>query len=565
MVTGSLSWWSRRTATCWAIVAFGGAVEAISWCFYVNPDGVSYLNLSDSYARGDWAGAVNRSWSPVYPWLIGTIHRMYPWPMYWESSIVHAINLAICLTSYACFRFMLRTLTEFQQQKQKVDPDFYFIDWTKGWEFVLAHVLFLWSALVMIGVPIVTPDMLVAAEVYVIVGLMIHIRRGRPGFTTPILLGVLLGLSFLTKTVMFPVSVLVLACAGWGTAKNRWSHLQRAVATASFLLVAAPQVIAVSGKVGRPSFGESGRTAYAVFVNGYPRYWTGSPPGSGQPEHPVREILSDPPVYEFATDKPSSSHPYLDEPDYWLQGMRPHFDLSQQLQATERELDVYVSGFATLFLGAVVLVMMSVRGRRSELLGISILAAGVFALYALVHAEWRLVAPWSVVLFLALASSLGFRDDLSSRTGVRAVLAALAVWHLLLTASGVRHAAVDAAQMLAGRGQPHDYWAIASDLQRLGLKKGQRVAFIGYSSEGYWARLAGVQIAMEVSSHFSDRYWTLDAASRNNVHKAFSDHGATMVIASYPPAGGGPGWIRLGSSGFYGLPLTQLSGGTERR
>jgi len=553
-----------RTAITWAIVVVCGAVQAIASRFYVNPDGVSYLNMSDAYMRGDWGAAVNTYWSPLYGWLIGTIHRIYPWPMYWESSIVHAINFAIYLASYFCFRFMLRELTEYQREKKKTDPRVYFIDWTQGWEFVFAHVAFLWAALIMIGLSLVTPDMLLAAEVYLIVGLMLRILRGRPGLGYPILLGALLGLSYLTKAVMFPIAFLVIACTGIGKAAVRWTHLQRAVCTLSFLAVAAPQVIAMSREVGRPSFGENGRVAYALYVNVYDQYWTGGPPERGTPAHSMRQVLSNPPVYEFATGDASSSYPFWDKPAYWLQGMRPEFNLSQQIIATQRELSGYAAGFATLFLGAIILMLMRIPGRRLDLLGICIVAAGVFALYALVHSESRLVAPWTVVLFLGLASSAAFRDDSSSRAGIRAVLAALALWHLVLTANGVRRAAVEA-RALIGNGPPHEYWTVASALRKLGLQRGQKVAAIGRASESYWARLAGVQIAMEIPPQVSDRYWILDAEGRSRVHKALTDHGAAMIVASYPPAGGGPGWIRLGSSAFYGFPLTQLPGGTDRR
>jgi hypothetical protein len=545
----------KATLLSWTIVVFGGLVEAIAWAFYVNPDGVSYLNLSDSYARGDYAGAVNTYWGALYPWLIGTIHRVYRWPMYWESSVVHAINFSIYLASYACFRFMLRALTRHQQAKQSEDPDLYFIDWSQGWASVLAHVLFLWSALVLIGVPIVTPDMLLAAEIYIIVGLALYVRRGRPGFATPILLGAMLGISYLTKQVMFPVAILVLACIGWESRPKRWTHVQRAVAVFSFLVVAMPQLIAMSRAAGRPSFGESGKINYALYVNEYPRYWTGNPPGSGQPEHPVRQILSEPPVYEFATADPGSSYPYLDQEGYWFAGIRPHFDLLQQLHATERELDVYVSGFATLFVGGVILVLMSVKGRRRDLPGISIVAASVFVLYALVHTEWRLVAPWSVVLFLAAASGLAFHPDVSARTGVRAVVVGLAIWHLASAANGIRRATLDAASVLAASGSPNDYWTIASALEQLGLKKGQRVASIGSASDAYWARLAGVQIAMEIPIHVSDQYWGLDLPGRARVHEVFARYGASMIVTSFPPAGGGPGWVQLGSLPFYALPL----------
>jgi hypothetical protein len=139
------------------------------------------------------------------------------------------------------------------------------------------------------------------------------------------------------------------------------------------------------------------------------------------------------------------------------------------------------------------------------------------------------------------------------------VIAALAVWHLILINSGLRLAVAQIGS-LNRRERVHEYWTVAADAQRLGLKRGQKVASIGRSSESYWARLAGAQISMEIPPQVSNRYWILDSAGRAAVNKVFMDHGATMIVASYPPAGGGPGWIRLGSgsSAFYAFPLTTL-------
>lgn len=553
-----------RSAAAWVVVAFCGAVQALAHRFYVQPDGVSYLNLSDAYARGDWAAAVNTFWSPVYPWIFGAVHRLYEWPMYWESSIVHAINFAIYLASYACFRFMLRELTLYQQEKKKDSPAAYFIDWTHGWEFVVAHMLFLWSALLLIGLAVVSPDMMIAAEVYLIVGLMLRVLGRRPGMRYPILLGLLLGLGYLTKAVMFPIAFLVIACTAWGTAKARWTHLATAVCTLSFLVVAAPQLIAMSREVGRPSFGENGTINYALYVNGYDQYWTGTPPGRGIPAHPIRRLMENPTVYEFATNDASSSYPFWDKPAYWLQGFTPHFNFSEQITAIRLVTSYYAATFATFVLVGAILVLMRVPDRRFDLLGICIASAGVFALYALVHAEGRYLGPWTVSLFLAVASGAQFRDDISSRGATRAVFVALALWYGLVIANVVQRATAETARVLAGHGASHEYWTVASELRKLGLQRGQRVASIGPSSQSYWARLAGVQIAMEIPLDAADQYWILDAAGRSRIEKVFTDHGAKMAVAIFPPAGGGPGWIRLGSSAFYALPLTQLPSASSR-
>ncbi|HSE47255.1 MAG TPA: hypothetical protein VLA89_18185, partial [Gemmatimonadales bacterium] len=44
--------------------------------FALNPDGVSYLDLANLVASGDWASLVQGYWSPFYPALIGILSRL---------------------------------------------------------------------------------------------------------------------------------------------------------------------------------------------------------------------------------------------------------------------------------------------------------------------------------------------------------------------------------------------------------------------------------------------------------------------------------------------------------
>lgn len=549
-----------RTLVTWSIVGLFGGIQAIAGRFYVNPDGVSYINLSDAYARGDWSAAVNGYWSPLYPWLIGQVRRLHDWSPYWESSVVHALNFAVYLISFACFRFTLRELGEFQREKNRAYPDRYVLDFSTGWEFAFAFGLFLWSGLILIGNAMVTPDMCVAAEAYLIAGMMIRVRRGRDGRAGPVILGVILAAGYFTKGVMFPVGVMVIAFTGWGKDKGRWTGSRRIVCALTFLIAASPQLIAVSRLAGYPTYGEVGQLAYATFVNRYPALWTGAEPNSGVPVHPVRRIVDDPQAYEFTSAKPSSSYPVWDEPAYWLKGMQPHFDLERQARAVEGGLSHYQKLFAPLFLAAVVLMFMGIRGQGSRLFDVCAVAVGVLVLYALVNVESRLVAPWGVILFLALSSSLAFREDVSSRAGVRAVLAAFAIWSLGVSANNARHSAQELVSELRGGGITHEYWKAASALQKLGVRRGQKVASIGRSSESYWARLAGVQIAMEIPPEAAGDYWAARPAEQNRVQKIFADHGADMIVASVVPGNGAPPpWIYLGSARYYALPLKHES------
>ena len=50
-----------------------GLLHAWMGRYSMNPDGMSYLDVGDSFFRRDWANAVNAWWSPLYPWTLGLV------------------------------------------------------------------------------------------------------------------------------------------------------------------------------------------------------------------------------------------------------------------------------------------------------------------------------------------------------------------------------------------------------------------------------------------------------------------------------------------------------------
>ena len=110
----------------------------------------------------------------------------------------------------------------------------------------LGYTLFLWSSLRMIGVGETNPDMLVAAAVYLASALLVRIRRGAAGSPTYLCLGLTLGLGYLTKSVMFPVSIAFLVTAFFVSLPQP-KHFQRIlVTTITFIAIAAPFIVASS-------------------------------------------------------------------------------------------------------------------------------------------------------------------------------------------------------------------------------------------------------------------------------------------------------------------------------
>jgi len=139
------------------------------------------------------------------------------------------------------------------------------------WAWVaLGYTLFIWSSLALIKVWVVTPDMLMACFVYLAAGLVLRIRLGYTNWLTFGLLGMVLGLAYLTKAAMFPLSLIVLAVSLFSMEGSRRAFPRVVVAFLIFLLFSAPFVWAISTAKGSLTFGDAGTLTYVRYVNGVP-------------------------------------------------------------------------------------------------------------------------------------------------------------------------------------------------------------------------------------------------------------------------------------------------------
>lgn len=547
----SFSQKAQDTLAWTVVVVVLGGIQAISASFVMNPDGVSYLNLGELYAKGEWGAAANGYWSPLYPLLLGLLQAVFQPSPYWEAPLVHALNFALYLASFASFRFFLHELQATQRlRKARSGNSVYLIEYTRPAEVICAYALFLWSALMLVGLENVTPDLLLSGILYAIGGLTLRLRSTNAAPAGFFAMGGLVALGYLTKAVMFPIGVLVLLTCGLGLGGARKVFLRTLGAFAGFFVVASPQIAAVSRSAGHLSYGENGALAYATYVNNIPRWWTGEPPGSGIPTHPIRVIHDSPAAYEFATNRIGSSYPYWDEPAYWDAGIRLHFDLGQQMRVIKPIVYLYLDLLGILLFAFGVLLLCRVRGPSPYFLRLVIPATGTFLLYALVYSEPRFLGVATVVLFLAMISSLAFPANL--RRAIQAVLAVVALFKLAAVGNDTRYPLHQALSFLGSKPVSNPQLEIASGLRSLGVREGSRVASIGYAFDGYWARLAHVQIAMEIP--LADTYWSAADSVKTTVQHRFASAGAVAIVANRVPATGpDPEWIPLGPSGYFAL------------
>jgi hypothetical protein len=534
----------------WLIVFVVGGVQVLATRFDMNPDGISYLNLSDLYARGNWSGAVNGYWSPLYPWLLAMTVRFVAPSAYWEAPVVHLVNFIIYLATFGSFLFFLRQLAAFQRERQSRLPrNVSLITFSKPTEVLAAFSLFLWSAIVLVGLANVTPDMLLAGIIYGVAGVMLRQRLGNRQPAMFVLLGALLGVAYLTKAVMFPIGLVVALTCALGLGGFYFVAERTVLVLVAFLAVASPQVYSVSRLTQRLTYGESGNISYATLVNKYPVWWIGEPAGSGIPKHPVRQLNQDPAAYEFPVDEASFSYPFWDEPAYWAEGMRPHFSLREQWTTTKAILYRYATFLGSLMFAFTFLLLSRLKGAPKHFLFLILPSLGAFLLYSLVLGETRYLGAWTVVLFLAGISALVFRTR--EMRAVFAVLATLALFKGVTVADQTIYPVHQTLRDLSGHGPQHDQFRIASRLSSIGLRPGSTIASIGRSFDGYWARLARVQIAMEIPEAEAQKYWSASDSAKATIRGQFAGHGAEAIVTNRAPAvGPGPEWTSLGGDHF---------------
>jgi hypothetical protein len=554
---------------CWIVCIAFALLEVWSQRQFINEDGISYLGMSDVLLRHDWHLLVNPIWSPLYPFLIGVATWLTRPSAQWEVPIAHVVNLIIFVGALASFEFLLRqVILVLGQDNQRHDSDSAgpLPVWT--WQ-LLGYSLFAWSTFGMIWGPrYITPDLCVAMLVYLDGGLLLSLRTGTKRSRTCFLLGLTLGLGYLAKAVLFPMAFVFMFVAFFAIGNWRKAVLPLAIAFLVFCSVSAPLFMAVSKRVGRPTYSEVGNLNYAWHVNritgGKAAGHAFFPSASGPPAYlkrPMALLYKRPDAYGFR-EPVGFAYPPRDDMEYWDVGTRAVFNVRDQLRAIASNLTVLFRDFHILPMTGLVAVgfLLMLTGANASrqfkniLRSWPLLVPGVAApcLYLLVSVEPRYVAPFLVLVLLALLPGILVRNSTSGAK--RTVIMTMVVASSLMALS-----ALLVFFHLAGfpRAEPSHgglFLQVGTSLNRAGVQPGEEVAIIGDGSDGCrWARSARVQIVAQILREDADDYWRLsDPRAKAEVYDAFASYGAKAVVAEEtPPPGGAADWQRLGDTHYY--------------
>lgn len=519
-----------------ALACVVGAVSAWLTRTMMNPDGVAYLDLSDQWLAHPFRGIVNAYWSFVYPIVLAAFRWCFQRGAGNEFEIVHLANFAAFLLSLGTFSFFAAELL----RKRDVPENL------RSLWLILLYSLFLWCCITQITLEVVTPDMLLSAIVWLIAALALRSSEGR--LRDAVALGVVCGFAFLTKSVMFVICVAFIAAA---LPSRRWARTL-AAAVGAYVLVAAPWIAALSIQKGRPTFGDTGKLAYALFIDDVPYYthWHGQPPGSGVPVHPTVQLSERPYLYAFVEPFHVTYPPWFD-PSYWNEGVRIHFSARGHLHAAVESAKTYFVLFVKTqwaLCGLLILVLITERERRRNhwRLAWRCGAPALFALliYAVLHVEGRYVGVFQVLLFAAML--------LLVDVDVRLLRAAA----LVMSASLILYCAAAVTKQAGSVAATTPEFQIAEAVKSAGIRPGDAVASIGTMISHSWPRLAGVHVVAEVPDWDVREFWDSGDAKKENVYALAKATGARVIVGSEPPqCTRVSGWRRLAGTSLWFLPL----------
>ncbi|HXY14146.1 MAG TPA: hypothetical protein VEI26_06575 [Terriglobales bacterium] len=538
---------------------------------WINDDGVSYLDLADAWLARDWQTVANGYWSPGYPWLLAIGLSISRHPVFWEPVVVRAVNLLMYLGALFAFLFFWRELTDYTVRCTRP------IRWENespggAWWF-FGFVLFLYCAIGLIKVSSDCADMCVAAVVFAASAILIRIRNGELSPGTFVAFGATLGLGYLMKAVMLPLTLVFVASALLAAPNRKKAVTGLVLTLLTFGLISAPWVLLLSTAKHRLTFGDSGRLNYVWYANygaitgpartSYFFPWRGSP-GGGAPVHPMRQLLSSPEVDEFKAPF-RASYPPWNDPSYWYEGVKVRFDLRQQLQPLKRSMATYLSFVedqAALVVAALFLIILAgVSGvttalKQGTYLVLPALAA--FGLFALILVADRYIGPFVLLFWAAVFSELYVVNrELKPRILSALFLAAA----LALSLPVIKSSSQDVMKTVQGF-RAHELFShedadVADSLGKLGLRPGDRIGYIqspGDALNKYWARLAKVTIIADMPSRDVEEFWNADPATKDKVVAAFKEAGARVIVAYNVPPAAQNGWQRVQRSDYYVLP-----------
>jgi hypothetical protein len=547
--TGDSTWLVSRS--------FGFAVMALGLVFSVwggragmAGDGIAYLDMGDALMQGHWRAALNGFWSPLFPLIQGALLRVLRSLISSEPLIVALTQFLIYVVALLCFQFFWKRVLLLYRRSHASDSSVGFSD---AMLWVLGYALFLYCCL---GLVLETgADLLLTALVNLSAGIILQIYLQGRRWTGSLAVGVTLGLGFLTKAVLLPLSVPFFAAAIFVLPVNRRALRHAAIAVAAFLMVTGPYVWALSTAQGHFTIGSTGQLNYAWQINNVPyANWQGPPPGYGFPAHPTRRMFNHPSVYEFASPV-VGTYPPWDNPTYWNKGVEVHFDWSNQIRNLKRNgVNILTIIWSQISFMVGIAILLAMRRPTIQEMWREFLArwflwlpgAAAIALYAVIHVESRYFSPFWALCWAPLICLVRLPNQDNNQRLLRTVVIVCVTLFLIPTGIG------DTREAIFGQRDARLQTNIATGLAAAGVQRNEKIAMLNGFLGDEWQRLLRLSVVAEVPYQDTDVFWASDRARQAEIYEQLAAAGATTLVANGIPAWASmEGWQEVGRTPIY--------------
>lgn len=556
-------------AQCWSVRHF------------LYSDGSSYLQIAFAYINGDWNNAINSYWSPLYSWLLAVVYLVFRPATYWQVSTLHLVNAVCFIASFGFFELFMQELMRWKERYEKQAEDD-----CRGLPtviyFLAGYTSLLFEGLSQVHIGNTSPDMLAMALTILLSALIFKVQNGSYSRKLFGWIGITSAALFLARTAFAPCIPIVIVTVVFLVRKRGLSVRMPAVTISVVVAVLTlPFVALISQQVGHFTIGEAGKLNYAWEVNTAPRFrhWQGIPKDLGVPEHPTKLVVTHPKTYTFFGPV-GGTYPLWYNPAYWYAGIRPHLDLRMQLKVWAVNCTVLLLIFtrSPIFIPSVLLTCLSnltLWWRRILSLGpVLIVPLATIGVYSLVYVERRYIAGSVLLIWMCLLASVPTQRRIVRRLGIVMLVTGCVLflgYFILFRQMGeLRESLHDV--MRRKESAPNTQFEIANRVRSLGIKPGDRVAYIGTCDMADWTRLDKVRIVAEVPVEHTrnrgmfnnlmidnnqevDAFWHATPEQRGGVLSAFKAAGVKIVVTDgQNPEGLAESW-----------PLLLPDGKTEQR
>jgi hypothetical protein len=543
-----------------------GALQGYAHRFTVyDDDAISYLDIAQAYLRGDWVNALNGYWSPLYSWLLAATLAIFRPVPNWEFALLKVVNFATFLFLIIGFEYFLKTIVNLHETRWRSGAFANSYTPSSSTIKLTLYAAFISFNLSLGGVYQDTPDLILSAFMLFASAFLIKISTGEDKPVNLAMMSTLLAMAYFSKAVALPISLSYFLVAAISAPSLKVAIKRAAFSLGVFFLIAGPYIAVLSYHLGHLTFSETGKIAYCEAVSRsvpflHPLLGKELAPGCHHLIHPSRVIFDEPRVFEFA-EPVKGSFPIWYDPSYWYAGCEVKFTPLSQFVSMFASAYIYVK----LFFGPLILAWLTMiawsrqKGLSFRLLWqnkIVMIPATVALLLYLVGVNLNQVYPYAfrylpaffLQMLAGLLLSLRLKDTPRSK---HAVIAALLVANILFFVPLGEQIISDWHLLLSNPVNVH--WQVARDLEKLGIKHGDRVADLDPLRQYYWAYLAKVKIVAEILD--ADSFFKNYPDRAQSVFAVLKKYGVKAVVMvpgkPLPIAARNSGWQRIGECDCY--------------